>query len=72
MLSKVVVGAKDGVRELHGLHGREVHRADGLDVGLHGSMQVYCWRHEEAYARYVREKKKDAVGAMQIGLVQLG
>ena len=28
-----VVGAKSGVRELHGTHGREVCRADGLGAG---------------------------------------
>ena len=31
-----VVGAKGGVRELHGTHGREVYRVDGLGTGAVG------------------------------------
>ena len=31
-----VVGAKGGVRELHGTHRREVYRADGLGAGAVG------------------------------------
>ena len=38
----------DGVEGVEGEFGSG--SVCGHDVGLYGSMQVCCWRHEEAYA----------------------